>query len=134
MDIRNLTPDLSVSPQITAADIPAIKAAGFRAIICNRPDGEGADQPAFAGIARAAAEAGLESVYQPVVSGRVTAGQARAFGAALGRLPGPVLAFCRSGTRSATLWAMAAAGRRPKAEIIAAGKAAGYDLTGVVAG
>ena len=56
MELKRLTDTLSVSPQITVSDLPAIRAAGFRVIICNRPDGEGADQPTFAEIEAAAFE------------------------------------------------------------------------------
>ncbi|MDG1119031.1 MAG: TIGR01244 family sulfur transferase [Flavimaricola sp.] len=132
MDIKTLTASLSVSEQIVAADVQAIKDAGFRAIICNRPDGEGADQPTFEEIATAAKAAGLEAAYLPIVSGKVTDEDAAAFAKTLTELPGPVLAYCRTGTRSATLWSLAQADQRSVADILAATKAAGYDMGGVV--
>lgn len=132
MDIKTLTAGLSVSPQIAPEDVAAIKAAGFRAIICNRPDGEGADQPTFEEIAKAAKDAGLEAAYLPIVSGKVRDEDAKAFDTALTELPGPVLAYCRTGTRSATLWSLGQAGQRPVSDILAATKAAGYDMGGVV--
>lgn len=132
MDIKPLTAGLCVSPQILPDDMQAIKDAGFRAIICNRPDGEGADQPTFEEIAAAAKKAGLEATYLPIVAGKVTDEDANAFGKALTELPGPVLAYCRTGTRSATLWSLAQAGQRSLADILAATKAAGYDMAGVV--
>jgi sulfide:quinone oxidoreductase len=131
MDIRKITGEISVSPQIVPADIAAIREAGFRAIVCNRPDGEGADQPNFREIEAAAKAAGLEARYQPITSGMVRDEDAAEFGQALTALPGPVLAYCRTGTRSATLWSLAEAKRRPVAEILAATKAAGYDMAGV---
>ena len=131
MQINKVTDALSVSPQITAEDVAAIRDAGFRAIICNRPDGEGAAQPNFEEIEAAARAAGLEARYLPVTSGMVRDEDAAAFGQALMELPGPVFAYCRSGTRSATLWSLAEAKRRPVAEILAATKAAGYDMGGV---
>ncbi|MGF1503482.1 MAG: TIGR01244 family sulfur transferase [Paracoccaceae bacterium] len=131
MDIKTITPALSVSPQIAPGDIAAIKAAGFRAIICNRPDGEGADQPTHEEIDRAARAAGLETRYLPVTTGKVQDADATAFGTALRDLPGPVLAYCRSGMRSATLWSLSEAKTRPMAEILGATKAAGYDMNGV---
>ncbi len=131
MDIRRITDGLSVSPQITAADIPALKDAGFRSIIANRPDAEGPDQPGHDEMQAAAAEAGLEFRYLPVTPGTVKDETAAAFDKALTELPGPVLAYCRTGTRSATLWSLAEAGRRPLPEILAATKAAGYDMNGV---
>ncbi|ASM74740.1 MULTISPECIES: bifunctional protein tyrosine phosphatase family protein/NAD(P)/FAD-dependent oxidoreductase [Roseobacteraceae] len=132
MDIKKLTTGLSVSPQIVAADMQAIKAAGFRAVICNRPDGEGSDQPTFDEIATVAKDAGLEAAYVPIVAGTVTNDDAAAFSDAIAALPGPVLAYCRTGTRSATLWSLAEADSRSVADILATTKAAGYDMTGVV--
>ncbi|MDZ7787104.1 MAG: TIGR01244 family sulfur transferase [Halofilum sp. (in: g-proteobacteria)] len=102
---------LSVSPQIAPSDIAELRAAGYRSVICNRPDGEGTDQFEFEEIEAAAREAGLEARYLPVQSGRVTDADASAFAAALRELPGPTLAYCRSGTRSATLWSLTAAAR-----------------------
>ena len=131
MDFRKISPDLTVSPQIAAADVAAIKAEGYRSIICNRPDGEGADQPGFEEIEVAARTAGLETRYIPIQAGLVRDEDAEEFGAALREMPGPVLAYCRTGTRSATLWSLAQAGVRPIPEILAATKAAGYDMNGV---
>jgi sulfide:quinone oxidoreductase len=131
MQLNKLTDALSVSPQITAEDVTAIRDAGFRAIICNRPDGEGADQPTFEEIEAAAKSAGLEMRYQPITSGMVQDADADAFGQTLMQLPGPVLAYCRTGTRSATLWSLSQAKTRPVPEILAATKAAGYDMAGV---
>lgn len=132
MQIKKLTAGLSVSGQVMPVDVKAIKDAGFRAIICNRPDGEGADQPTFEEIAKAGKESGLETAYLPIVSGKVMDEDAKAFDSILTQLPGPVLAYCRTGTRSATLWSLAQAGQRSVADILATTKAAGYDMGGVV--
>ena len=132
MDIRQLTQGLSVSPQISVADMEQIAAAGFRAIICNRPDGEGADQPSFDEIAQAAHKAGLMARYLPIVAGKVGDSDAEDFDAALTELPGPVLAYCRTGTRSTTLWALSQSDRRALADILERAKGAGYDMGGVV--
>lgn len=133
MQAKAISNSLSVSEQVRSADIAAIAAAGFRSIICNRPDGEGADQPSFAEIAAAAKERGIEAAYLPVVSGKVSDEDAQAFGRLIETLPKPVFAFCRTGTRSATLWSLSEGARgRPLAEILAAAKAAGYDMSCVV--
>lgn len=133
MQLRTLNSAVSVSAQIAAADAAPVAAAGFRSVICNRPDGEGADQPTFDEVGRACRDAGLEVAYLPVVSGQVTDADAAAFGALVERLPKPVLAYCRTGTRSATLWSLSeAAHGRPIAEILGAAKTAGYDMNGVV--
>ncbi|CUH74791.1 bifunctional protein tyrosine phosphatase family protein/NAD(P)/FAD-dependent oxidoreductase [Tropicibacter naphthalenivorans] len=132
MEFKKINDDITVSPQITAEHIAEIKAAGFRSIICNRPDGEGADQPTFEEIHAAAKAAGLDARYQPVVGGKVSDADADAFGAMLRELPGPVFAYCRTGTRSATLWSLSQAKDKSPAEILEATKAAGYDMAGVV--
>ena len=103
MDMKKINGELTVSPQITPADVAEIAAAGFRSIICNRPDGEGADQPVFTEIEQAAKKLGLETSYLPVVSGKVTDEDAAKFGDEFARLPKPVFAYCRTGTRSATV-------------------------------
>ncbi|WP_295170322.1 bifunctional protein tyrosine phosphatase family protein/NAD(P)/FAD-dependent oxidoreductase [uncultured Paracoccus sp.] len=132
MDPRTLSPQFAVSPQITPQDIPALKAQGYRAIIANRPDGEGADQPTFAEIETAAHAAGMQARYIPISGGMVGDDDVEAFRSALRAMPGPVLAYCRSGTRSATLWSLAQADDMPMPQILAATSTAGYDLSGVV--
>ena len=131
MEIKRITDKVLVSPQIAAADVAEIKNAGFRAIICNRPDGEGVDQPSFEEIEEAAKKAGLTAVYLPIESGMVTDENVEEFGAVLKNLPRPILGYCRSGTRSATLWSLHEAKKRPLPEILAATQAAGYDMKGV---
>ncbi len=131
MDIKVLNKELAVAPQISANDLQAIASAGYRSIICNRPDGEAADQPGFSEIAQAAVQLGLKTRYLPVESGKVTDAQADTFGSLMTELPGPVLAYCRTGTRSATLWALSQAGRQPVANILETARNADYDLAGV---
>ncbi|WP_439154166.1 TIGR01244 family sulfur transferase [Yoonia sp.] len=132
MEFKKLTSGVSVTPQIMPADLQAVHDAGFRSIICNRPDGEAPDQPNFEDVATAARELGIEAVYQPIVAGKVSDDDADAFDKALGDLPGPVLAYCRTGTRSATLWSLAKADTLAVSDILATTKAAGYDMAGVV--
>jgi len=130
---KQLTPDISVSGQIAPGDIDDIAAAGFKSIISNRPDGEGADQPSFAEIERAASAKGMTSLYLPVTSGMVSDEGASEFAKALAELPKPILAYCRTGTRSTTLWALAQANEKPLEELVSSARAAGYDLSGVAA-
>lgn len=132
MQIHSLAPGISVSPQVLPADMDAIRQAGFRSLICNRPDGEGNDQPLFTEIEQAAVAAGIEAHYLPAESGKVSDEQGRQFAALLASLPTPILAFCRTGMRSSTLWALAQAGSMAPADIIDAGARAGYDLNAVV--
>jgi len=131
VDVHHITRDLAVAPQIRPDDIPAVASAGFRSILCNRPDAEAPDQTNFREIERRAGEGGLVARDLPVTSGRITDADVAAFEAAADTLPKPTLAYCRTGTRSATLWSLAEARRgRAVAEILAATKAAGYDLKG----
>lgn len=131
MELRKITPQFTASPQISIADVAVAAADGYRAILCNRPDGEAADQPSFEEIEAAAKAAGIEARYAPIQSGMVRDEDVAAFGAALQDLPKPVLAYCRTGTRSVTLWSFNEAPTRPMAEILAATGAAGYDMNGV---
>ncbi|MAC77969.1 MAG: TIGR01244 family phosphatase [Rhodobacteraceae bacterium] len=131
MDIKTIAPGLSVSPQLLPSEMDQIRARGFRSVICNRPDAEGPDQPGHDEMRAAAEAAGLQFLYLPVTPGMVTDETADAFGTALTQLPGPVLAYCRTGTRSATLWSLSQAKTRALPDILAATAAAGYDMNGV---
>lgn len=127
---RELDSRTAVAGQIGAGDMAELAAEGFTAVVNNRPDGEEAGQPASAALAEAAAAAGLAYHHIPIAGGFAAADVA-AMRAVLEE-DGRLLAFCRSGTRSTFLWAIAEARRgRPKAEIIAAAEQAGYDLSPV---
>ena len=133
MELKTINKQLSVSPQIMPEDVAELAKQGFKSLICNRPDGEGADQPVFAEIQKAAKKHKLEVRYLPVVSGRVQDEDAAAFGKALDELPKPVMAYCRTGTRSATLWALDQGARGVSLSgVLSATKSAGYDMSGVV--
>ncbi len=129
---RTIDDRISVAPQISPEDIPALAAAGFAYVINNRPDEEEPGQPAGAAIARAAAAAGLGYAAIPVTPGGFSGQQVEAMAKALAEANGPVLAFCRSGTRSCNLWAVAAAhsGGTPD-ELIEKAAGAGYDISGI---
>src|SRR5260370_42686142 len=129
MDIRPLDNLLSVSPQITPQDMTAIAAAGFRSVICDRPNGEAADQPSAGSVETAAREAGLSFRSIPVVASAISDADIAQFRQALDTLPGPVLGYCRTGTRAAMLWALASAGKQPVEELLEAAANAGYDLS-----
>ena len=107
MDYRSITDHYAVSGQIEAADIAAVKAAGFKSVICNRPDAEHPGEASTADeVAQAAKSAGLEFRYIPVISGQITAENIEDHAAALADLPTPVFAYCRSGARCTNLYAM----------------------------
>lgn len=127
-DFRRVTDTFSVAPQIEVEDVPLAAQAGFKVLVCNRPDGEALGQPSGAEMAEAARLAGLEFVHIPVVGGP-TREQAEAFQAVVSEASGPVLAYCRSGTRSINTWALGQAlAGAPTVDLIAAGDDAGYDL------
>lgn len=128
MTPKTITDSLSVSTQIEPEDVAQIKDLGFKAIICNRPDGEAADQASFAAIQAAAETAGLETRFLPIISGQMTEHDVAAFAKALEELPGPVFAYCRTGTRCATVWALSQANSRPVEDILKDAATAGYDL------
>jgi uncharacterized protein (TIGR01244 family) len=129
-DIRRVTDSFSVAPQLTPDELQQAAAAGFRLVINNRPDGESPDQPSSTEMARAAQEAGLAYVLIPVV-GAATDDQCEAMYAAVKDADGPVLAFCRSGTRSITTWARGqqAFGGGDRSALLQAAQGAGYDLS-----
>jgi len=131
---RKVTDRLSVSPQITVEEARAAADAGFVLIIQNRPEAETEGQPHGAEIEAAVRAGGAEYLFLPVV-GRPTPEQAKIQAEAVAAANGPVLAFCRSGTRSVTAWAMGeAAGGRNREELVRLAASAGYDLATVLLG
>ena len=131
MDIRQLTPAYAVSPQIDVEDIPAIAEAGFKTIICNRPDAEVPPSHQSSAIKAAAQEAGLAFVAIPVTHQGLNMEMVESQKAAIDASDGPTLAYCASGTRSSIVWALGQAKDMSADEIIAATSAAGYDLGGM---
>jgi len=129
-DIRPVTPDFAVAPQLELEDLAAAKARGYVLVINNRPDGETPGQPTSAEMQAAAEAEGLGYVHVPVV-GLPGDSQIEAVAEAIAGAKGPVLAFCRSGTRSIVTWSLGQKDR-PRDELVHLGQAAGYDLTGVV--
>ncbi len=130
-DIRQVTDYFSVAPQISEADIDEIAAAGFKTVIANRPDGEGGvDQPRMGSIRARAEEKGLTFVALPF-SGAPTPEIIERMQSILAEAPAPALAYCRTGTRSITAWALTHGGQGQSDEIIDAAAAAGYDLSGL---
>ncbi|WP_309644819.1 TIGR01244 family sulfur transferase [Phenylobacterium sp.] len=130
-DFRRVTDHLSVSPQIGLEDLAAAAAQGFRLVINNRPDGEDSAQPTSAQVEAAARAAGLDYIHIPVRGGP-TPEQVEANHFAVESAAGPVLAFCRSGTRSIVTWSLGEfnADARTRQQLIELGNEAGYDLSG----
>jgi uncharacterized protein (TIGR01244 family) len=129
---RTLDPSISVFGQIEPDDIAAAKAQGFTTIVNNRPDHEQPGQPSSAEIEAAAKAAGLDYIAIPVDHSGFAEWQVTAMADALAKADGPVLAFCRSGTRSTFLWALARKRLGDEGEaLIAKAAGAGYDLGGI---
>lgn len=130
--IRAIDETISVAPQIQPGDVADLAGAGFTAIVNNRPDGEDDGQPTGDAIARAAEAAGLRYTAIPVTHAGFSSAQVEAMAEALAAAAGPVLAYCRSGTRSCNLWALASASTGGDPEALTAKAAgAGYDLSGI---
>jgi sulfide:quinone oxidoreductase len=126
---RRLSETLSVSAQVEPGEVQSLAGAGFRSIISNRPDGEDPGQPTWAEIAAAAMAAGMQARHIPVTPGTIGDDDVARFSAALDELPGPVLAFCRTGGRAASLWALSKAGTLTPDQIIGTAAEAGCDLS-----
>jgi uncharacterized protein (TIGR01244 family) len=129
LELKRINQHVTVSPQISPEDVPAIKAAGFVAIINNRPDGEAPGQPSSNVIQQAAQAAGLVYHFIPLGREGVSPDMVERTKSALEGSAGPVFCYCRSGTRSTTLWALSEAGKKPASEIIAEAAGAGYDMS-----
>ncbi|WP_428156551.1 TIGR01244 family sulfur transferase [Brevundimonas sp.] len=129
MPFMPLSVTFSVAPQLTAADVAEAGRYGFRAIIDNRPDGEEPGQPTAAEMRALAASHGLGFAHVPTLGGAVSDEHVAQMAEALARLNGPVLAYCRTGTRAATLWALTQSGSQTADALIATAADAGYDLS-----
>lgn len=129
-DFRQLSEQVWASPQIGIDDVAAAKSAGVAMIVNNRPDGEDPDAPQGDEIEAAAQSAGLSYVAIPIGHSGFSQPQIDQMIAAMAQAEGKVLAYCRSGTRSTLLWALAQAksGESPDA-IAAAAMDAGYDVS-----
>jgi uncharacterized protein (TIGR01244 family) len=125
---RQLDDKMLISPQIAPEQVAEAAAQGVTMIVNNRPDGEAPDQPPGSAIAAAAQAAGIAYRHIPVAGG-FSPEQVQEMADALAASEGKVLAYCRSGTRSSYLWALARAQEGvPADEIISKAAAAGYDV------
>lgn len=129
MDMKTVTANFSVADQVTEADLITLKAAGFNTLICNRPDNEAPEQPNAACLAERARSLGLTWHWLPITPGQFSDDSIAEFKHILSAGEAPVLAFCRTGTRSISLWALSQASKTPTAELLQQARAAGYDLS-----
>ncbi|NYB17275.1 MAG: TIGR01244 family phosphatase [Acinetobacter baumannii] len=132
MELKRVNQDFYVAGQITANDIVKIADQGIKTLICHRPDGEGADQPNVIEIEEAAQRHGLNVIYQPVISGKITDQQVTEFKQLYQNAQKPVLAYCRSGMRAISLWALAEVAPQDVALLVESGNKLGFNLKGLV--
>ncbi len=132
MDLKKINDALSVAAQIQLHEVSLVAQAGFKSVICNRPDGESPDQPSHQEIQAACAAHGMAFRFLPADTGKVLDGHGTEFGELLRTLPGPVLAYCRTGTRSTTMWALSQANVLSPTDIIDRAAKAGFDMRGLI--
>jgi uncharacterized protein (TIGR01244 family) len=128
MDLRKITDDYAVSPQLQPADMAALAEQGITTVICNRPDAENPPPLQAAAMQAAAEAAGLEFVFNPVTGGMLTENNVDEQADAIAGSEGPVVAYCASGNRSTIVWALGVAGEVPVDDILSRATANGYDL------
>ena len=128
MDIREVSPGFAVAPQIQPSDMHALKERGIAALICNRPDGEEEAQPSVETMRAAAQAEGIAFHHIPVSGGAFPDAAIAAFRAVRRGTDGPVLAYCRTGTRSITLETLANPDGIDRDKRLKRAASAGYDL------
>ncbi|WP_298836835.1 TIGR01244 family sulfur transferase [uncultured Roseobacter sp.] len=131
MDIRQITPTFFAAPQLTCEDIPALKDAGIRLVLCNRPDEEVPPGYRAADLRAAAEAAGIAFAEQPLTHHTMTPDVIARNHDLICDCDGPVVAYCASGTRSTIAWALGSAGAMAADDIIEAAGRGGYDLSGL---
>ncbi|AXI54447.1 Beta-lactamase hydrolase-like protein (plasmid) [Pseudoseohaeicola sp. NH-UV-7] len=131
MNMRQITPTYFVSPQIDTADFDELAKAGISRVICNRPDAEIGPDQQHETMQEAAASAGIDFAFLPLTHSTMTPDNVQRQSDLIASADGPVLAYCASGTRSSVVWALSQARTQSPGDILAATKAAGYDLDGL---
>jgi len=132
MELKRINQDFYVAGQITADEVAKIADQGIKTLICNRPDGEGPDQPNVIEIEEAAQRHGLNVIYQPITSGKITDQQVTEFKQFYHNTQKPILAYCRSGMRAISLWALAEVAPKDAALLVETGNKLGFNLKGLV--
>lgn len=129
MDVRTLTPRYSVSPQIAVEDVPAIVEAGFKTVICNRPDEEVPPSHQHQALRDAVEAAGLTFEVLPLTHQTMTPENIAKQRKMYEDNQGPVLAYCASGTRCSVIWALGQVGDLGVEDVLTTTARAGYDLS-----
>ena len=128
MKFAKINNELTVSDQITIEDLKEIQAQGYKTIFCNRPDQESEDQLDFSAIEKEAHNLGIKIIHQPVIGGQISDDDIAQFSCYFEVAQKPIFAYCRTGTRCSTLWALSHAKTLPIDEILSKAQNAGYDL------
>ncbi|MEO9623959.1 MAG: TIGR01244 family sulfur transferase [Qipengyuania citrea] len=131
MKFAQVSDTFAVSPQLEPSDMRGLADAKFGTVICNRPDGEEPEQPTVASLRNAAEAEGLAFHHIAVSGGEFPSVAIKAFAKVRSEADGKVLAFCRTGTRSITLDALANVENETADERIERAERAGYDLSGL---
>ena len=129
MKFAKINNELTVSDQITIEDLKEIHTQGYKTIFCNRPDQESEGQLNFSSIEKEAQNLGIKTIHQPVVGGQISDNDIAQFGNYFENSQKPIFAYCRTGTRCSTLWALSHAKKLPIDEILSKAEIAGYDLS-----
>ena len=129
MKFAKINNELTVSDQITIEDLKEIHTQGYKTIFCNRPDQESEGQLNFSSIEKEAQNLGIKTIHQPVVGGQISDHDIAQFGNYFENSQKPIFAYCRTGTRCSTLWALSHAKKLPIDEILSKAQIAGYDLS-----
>jgi sulfide:quinone oxidoreductase len=129
MKFAKINNELTVSDQITIEDLKEIYAQGYKTIFCNRPDHESDGQLDFSSIEKDAQNLGIKAIHQPVIGGQISDDDITQFGCYFEEAQKPIFAYCRTGTRCSTLWALSHAKKLSIDEILAKTQNAGYDLS-----
>jgi sulfide:quinone oxidoreductase len=129
MKLAKINNELTVSDQITIEDLKEIQAQGYKTIFCNRPDQESEGQLTFSAIEKEAQSIGIKAIHQPVIGGQISDDDIAQFGCYFEVAQKPVFAYCRTGTRCSTLWALSHAKKLSIDEILTNTQNAGYDLS-----
>ncbi|MAF16068.1 MAG: TIGR01244 family phosphatase [Marinomonas sp.] len=129
--MKRITDHFYVSEQISVDDIPKLSQAGITHLICNRPDMEVEGQPLSKDIQMAAEQNGMSFIFQPIIPGQFSDASVTEFKASL-HAQGKTLAFCRTGTRSLSLWVLSNPEQKTRAELLQLSEAAGYNMTSLI--
>lgn len=127
--MKQIDSNYFVSEQITVDDLQNINAQGIKSIICNRPDNEAEDQTNYSDIEEAANKLGMEICFIPVDRNGINNDHIHFFNEAFKKMQHPILAYCRSGMRSTTIWALSNPDKQDPVEIINKANNAGYDIS-----